>query len=192
MRTLFANSWWSLVVRGLVAILVGLVTFAWPGITLTALVLVFGAYALVDGVMSIVGAWRAASSHERWGGLLIEGIAGIVAAVITVLWPAITAIALVYIVAAWALVTGVLEIVTAIRLRKYISGEWLLILAGIASILFGGILVIFPIAGALALALWFGIYAFIFGAVLVGLGIRLRTHAKTIDVGGSPLGVPTR
>jgi len=170
----------------------GLIAFAWPGITLTALVLVFGAYALIDGVMSLVGVWRAANAHERWGGLLIEGIAGIAAAVITILWPAITAIALVYIIAAWALVTGVFELVTAVRLRKYISGEWLLALAGIASIVFGLLLVVFPIAGALAVALWFGIYALIFGVVLVGLGIRLRMHAKTIDKGGSPLGVPTR
>jgi len=181
------NSWWSLVVRGLVAIIMGLITFAWSGITLTALVLVFGAYALIDGVMSLVGVWRAATAHERWAGLLIEGIAGIAAAVITVLWPAITAIALVYIIAAWALVTGVFELVTAVRLRKYISGEWLLALAGIASIVFGLLIVVFPIAGALTIALWFGIYALIFGVVLVGLGIRLRTHAKTIAIGGNPL-----
>ncbi len=187
-----ANSWWSLVVRGLVAIIMGLITFAWPGITLTALVLVFGAYALIDGVMSLVGVWRAATTHERWAGLLIEGIAGIAAAVITVLWPAITAIALVYIIAAWALVTGVFELVTAVRLRKYITGEWMLALAGIASIVFALLIVVFPIAGALTIALWFGIYALIFGVILVGLGIRLRTHAKTIHIGGTPLGVPTR
>lgn len=191
MNVLFANSWWSLVIRGAVAILMGVIAFAWPGITLAALVLCFGAYALIDGVMSIAGAFRAASAHERWGGLLIEGAAGIVAAVVTVFWPSITALALVYIIAAWAFITGVLEIATAIRLRKYVRGEWLLLLAGIASILFGVLFAIFPIVGAFAIAIWFGVYVFIFGVILVGLGIRLRTHARTPHAGGTPLGVPT-
>src|SRR2546421_11530357 len=109
----------------MVAILVGLVTFAWPEITLSALVLLFGAYALIDGVVNIAGAWRAAEARERWGALVFEGFAGIGVAVVTVLWPAISALALVYIVAAWALVTGAFEIAAAVRLRKYITGEWL-------------------------------------------------------------------
>ena len=146
MTIVLARNWWSLVLRGVIAILVGIVTFVWPGITVGALVLLFGAYALLDGVLSLVGAWRASRAHERWGALVLEGIAGIVAAAITILWPAITAIALVYVIAAWALVTGVFEIAAAVRLRQVITGEWLLILSGIASIIFGFLAIVLPLA----------------------------------------------
>jgi uncharacterized membrane protein HdeD (DUF308 family) len=166
-----------------IAILVGIVTFVWPGITVGALVLLFGAYALLDGVLSLVGAWRASRAHERWGALVFEGIAGIVAAAITVLWPGITAIALVYIIAAWALVTGVFEIAAAVRLRHYITGEWLLILSGIASILFGFLAIVLPLVGALAIALGIGIYAVIFGTLLIALGFKLRNWSKTVHAG---------
>jgi uncharacterized membrane protein HdeD (DUF308 family) len=174
MTLLLASSWWSLGIRGVVAVLVGLVALAWPGIALSALVVLFGAYALIDGLTAFVGAWRARDAHEKWGALLIEGIAGVGAAVITVMWPLITVLALVYIVAGWALITGVLELGAAVRLRKHISGEWMLALSGVVSVVFGGVLAIFPVAGALTLAIWFGVYSLIFGALLVGLGIRLR------------------
>jgi uncharacterized membrane protein HdeD (DUF308 family) len=185
MRIVLAKNWWSLTLRGVVGIFLGILTFVWPGITLTALVLLFGAYALVDGVISIVGAVRAVESHERWGVLLIEGIVGILAAAVTVIWPPITALALVYVIAAWAIVTGVAEIVAAVRLRKHISGEWLLALSGILSVVFGILLVLAPLAGALVLALWFGAYAFIFGVLLLVLGFRLRSHGKTLPSGPS-------
>jgi uncharacterized membrane protein HdeD (DUF308 family) len=178
-----AKNWWSLVIRGVVAIILGIVTFAWPGITLGALVLLFGAYALLDGIFSLIGAWRAVRSHERWGALVFEGVAGIVAAAVTVLWPAITALALVYIIAAWALVTGSLEITAAVRLREYISGEWLLVLGGIASILFGIVAILLPMIGALAIALVIGIYAFVFGVILIALGFRLRSWTRTEHAG---------
>jgi uncharacterized membrane protein HdeD (DUF308 family) len=172
------NNWWSPVIRGLIAILLGIITLAWPGITLSALVLLFGAYALIDGIVCIVGAWRAARAHERWGVLVLEGIAGIIAAVVTVAWPGITALALVFIVAAWAIVTGIFEIAAAVRLRRYIKGEWLLVLGGIASVVFGVLLAVSPLVGALVLAIWLGVYALIFGAMLVGLGLRLRTWSQ--------------
>jgi uncharacterized membrane protein HdeD (DUF308 family) len=178
-----AKNWWSLVIRGVVAIVLGIVTFAWPGITLGALVLLFGAYALLDGIFSLIGAWRAVRSHERWGALVFEGVAGIVAAAVTVLWPAITALALVYIIAAWALVTGSLEITAAVRLREYISGEWLRVLGGIASILFGIVAILLPMIGALAIALVIGIYAFVFGVILIALGFRLRSWTRTEHAG---------
>jgi uncharacterized membrane protein HdeD (DUF308 family) len=172
------TNWWSPVIRGLVAILLGIITLAWPGITLGALVLLFGAYALIDGIFNIIGAWRASRAHERWGVMVFEGIAGIIAAVVTFAWPAITALALVFIVAAWAIVTGIFEIAAAVRLRKYIKGEWLLILGGIASVVFGILLMISPLLGALVLAIWLGVYALIFGGMLVGLGLRLRTWSQ--------------
>jgi uncharacterized membrane protein HdeD (DUF308 family) len=174
-----ARNWWALVIRGLVAIVLGLVTLAWPGITIGALVLLFGVYAFVDGIFSLVGAIRAIRSHERWGALVFEGIAGIAAAAITVLWPAITALALVYIIAAWALITGGMEIAAAVRLRQYISGEWLLALGGVASIIFGLVAIILPLVGALAIALIIGVYAIVFGAILIALGMRLRSWTRT-------------
>jgi uncharacterized membrane protein HdeD (DUF308 family) len=191
MEILIARNWWSLLLRGLLAILVGILTFIWPGITLGALVLLFGAYALLDGVFSLVGAWYASKAHERWGVLLLQGVAGIVAATITVFWPAITALALVYIISAWAVVTGVFEIIAAVRLRKYITGEWLLALGGFASVLFGFLLVAFPLAGAIVIALWVGAYALVFGALMVALSFRLRNWTKSFGA-GSPMTVPVR
>jgi uncharacterized membrane protein HdeD (DUF308 family) len=190
MKTVFANSWWSLVLRGIAAILMAIVTFLSPGITLLALVLLFGAYALIDGILNIAGAWRAAEANEKWVAFLIEGIAGIIAAAATIFWPAITVVALVYIIAAWSLITGMLEIAAAIRLRKYITGEWLLALMGVISILFGVALMAFPITGALALTIWIGVYALLIGGLLIGLGIRLRTLARSSDF-GPPMSVPS-
>ncbi|MBV8550119.1 MAG: HdeD family acid-resistance protein [Acidobacteriaceae bacterium] len=189
MSLLLASNWWSLVIRGLVAILLGILALAWPGITLSALVLLFGAYALVDGVVNLAGAWRASKAHERWGVLVIEGVAGIVAGLVTFAWPAITALALIYVIAAWAVVTGILEIAAATKLRKHISGEWLLALSGVASIIFGILLMAYPLAGALVIAIWFGVYAIVFGAMLVGLGFRLRTWAKTIGGTSAAVGI---
>jgi uncharacterized membrane protein HdeD (DUF308 family) len=184
MRLALARNWWSLVIRGFLGIAVGIITFLWPAITLAALVFLFAAYALVDGVMSLAGAVRAVQAHERWGVLLFEGIVGIAAAAITVLWPAITALGLVYVIAAWAIVTGCAEFAAAVRLRQHVSGEWLLLLGGIASIIFGVLCIAVPLAGALVIALWFGAYALIFGAILVALGFRLRTWDRELPSGG--------
>ncbi len=183
MEVALARNWWSLVIRGFVAIALGIVTFAWPGITIGALVLLFGAYALIDGVVSIVGAWKAARTHERWGALIFEGIVGIAAAAVTAIIPGLTAIVLVYLVAAWALVTGVLEIIAAVRLRQFVSHEWLLALSGVASLLFGILALLLPLAGAVAIALGVGIYALVFGVLLIGLGFRLRSWTRTPHAG---------
>ena len=189
MRIVLAKNWWSLVLRGAVAILLGVAAFVWPGITLAALVYFFAAYAVIDGVLSLAGAMRAAEVHERWGSLLLEGLAGIFAAFVTVVWPGITALALVYVIAAWALITGIAEIAAAVRLRHHIHGEWLLGLAGIASILFGVLIAAMPAAGALAIALWVGIYLMVFGVVLVSLGFRLRNWLHS-GPSGAPLPAP--
>jgi len=158
----------------------GLITIVWPGITLGALVLLFGAYALIDGLLSLAGAVRAAENHERWGALLFEGLAGIAAGIVTFAWPAITALTLVYVIAAWALITGVFEIAAAVRLRKVLPGEWLLALSGFASLILGILMIAVPLAGALAIAFWVGIYALVFGALLVALGLRLRSWTKAL------------
>jgi uncharacterized membrane protein HdeD (DUF308 family) len=182
-----AKNWWSLVIRGLLAIIIGIVTFFWPGITLFALVFLFAGYALVDGVVNLVGAVHAIANHERWGALLFEGVIGISAAVITVLWPGITTLSLVLVIAAWAIVTGIAEIVAAVRLRRHISGEWLLLLGGIASIVFGVLVAMVPAVGALVIALWFGAYAVVFGVILVALGFRLHSWERRVMPGG---GIP--
>jgi uncharacterized membrane protein HdeD (DUF308 family) len=182
-----AKNWWSLVIRGFLGILVGILTFFWPGITLIALVFLFAGYALVDGVVSVVGAIRAIANRDRWGALLFEGIVGIGAAVITVLWPGITLLSLVLVIAAWAIVTGIAEIVAAVRLRRHISGEWLLLVAGIASVVFGVLVALLPAVGALVIALWFGAYALVFGAILVALGFRLHSLERRVMPGG---GIP--
>jgi len=172
-----SRNWWVFLLRGLAGILFGIITFVAPGISLAALVLVFGAYAFADGVLAIVAAVRR-RGEARWGMLLLEGLVGIAAGVVTLLWPGITAITLLYLIAAWAIVTGVLELIAAVRLRKEIKGEWLLALGGAASIAFGVLVALFPGSGALALVLWIGAYALVFGALLVVLSFRLRAWGK--------------
>ncbi len=167
------------------------VAFALPGITLGALIILFGAYSLLDGIFGIIGAVRASRAHDRWGWLLLEGIAGIVAAAITVLWPAITALALVYLIGAWAVVTGALEIAAAIELRRHIPGEWLLILSGVVSIVFGIFVMAAPLAGALAIAFCVGVYATLFGVLMIGLAIRLKGRNRSLDM-GSTVPLPSR
>jgi uncharacterized membrane protein HdeD (DUF308 family) len=183
MRILLAKNWWSLILRGVAAISLGVITIVRPGITLGALVLLFGFYALIDGLLSFAGAVRAAEAHERWGALLIEGLAGIAAGIVTFAWPAITALSLVYVIAAWALVTGIFEIAAAVRLRKYVAGEWLLALSGVASLILGILMLSVPLAGALAIAFWVGAYAFVFGVLLIALGFRLRSWTKRRPAG---------
>jgi uncharacterized membrane protein HdeD (DUF308 family) len=167
------RNWWAVALRGLAGILFGVITFVSPGISLAALVLLFGAYSFADGVLSIVSAVRRRGA-DRWWLLLLQGIVGIGAGVVTLLWPGITAIALLFVVAAWALVGGALQIAAAIRLRKVITGEWLLALGGVLSIALGVLLVLFPGPGALALVIWIGAYAFVFGILLLVLGFKLR------------------
>ena len=157
-------SWSALALRGVLAIIFGLLVFAWPGISLWVLVLFFGANALIDGVLAIVAAVRGSASGARWWGMLLQGILGIATGIITFLWPGLTALVLLYFIAAWAIVIGVFEIVAAIRLRKEIQGEWLLALRGVLAIVFGVILFANPGAGALALV-W------LIGAFSIALGV---------------------
>lgn len=177
MMDVLARNWWALALRGLFAVLFGLLAFAWPGLTLAALVILFGAYSLVDGVFGLVAAVRAAEAHERWWLLVLEGLAGIAVGLITFMWPGITALVLLYLIAWWALVTGVFEIAAAIRLRKEISGELTLVLGGAASVIFGLVLLFRPGVGALAVIWLIGTYALVFGGLLLMLAFRLRGHS---------------
>ena len=169
-----ARNWWVVLLRGLAGIAFGVLTLVAPGISLAALVLLFGAYAFADGVLALVTAVRRHGTGSQWWMMLLEGIAGIAAGIVTLLWPGITALVLLYVIAAWAIVTGAFEITAAIRLRKAITGEWLLALAGIASVAFGVLMIIAPVAGALVVVLWIGAYALVFGAVMFALALRLR------------------
>jgi uncharacterized membrane protein HdeD (DUF308 family) len=170
-RTL-AQHWWVLLLRGLVAIAFGLLAFARPGITIAALVLLWGAYALVDGVFEVVAGVRA-----KYGSLILLGILGIAAGLVTFFWPGITAITLLYIIAFWAIVAGVMQISAAIRLRKEVQGEWLWILSGLCTVILGVLLIARPGAGALAVMTLIAAFAIAWGFLLVILAFRLKGHA---------------
>ncbi|WP_105102847.1 HdeD family acid-resistance protein [Microbulbifer pacificus] len=175
-----ADNWWVALVRGLFAILFGVLTFVWPGISLLSLVILFGVYSLMDGVVAIYGAIKGRGEVSRsslWW-LLFVGITGIAAGIVTFFYPQVTALVLVIFIGAWALVRGVFEIIGAIRLRKEIDHEWLLIFAGLLSVIFGLVLLLKPGAGALALLWLIGSYAIIFGVILVWLAFRLRKLAR--------------
>lgn len=181
MAIVLAGRWWTFVVRGIAAILFGVLTFLWPGISLTALVFLYGAYALVDGAFNIVAAISKVRGRRHWWALLLQGIVGMAAGLIAFAIPGLAALALLYLIAAWAILGGAFEIAAAIRLRKQLTGEWLLALSGVLSIAFGILLMLFPGAGALALVLWIGAYAVVFGGLLVALGFKLRRWGQSAD-----------
>jgi uncharacterized membrane protein HdeD (DUF308 family) len=167
--------WWVLALRGVAGILLGIAAFAWPGLTLFVLVILFGAYLLVDGVLALVAGGMARS----WL-VILEGAAGVIAGILALVWPGITAVVLLFLIAAWAIVTGVVELVAAVRLRRIIRNEWLLILIGVASILFGVLLVINPGAGLLTIVWLIGAYSLIGGFLLLALAFRLRSLKRNI------------
>ena len=179
LRTI-THSWWMILLRGILAILFGIAAFIWPGLTIEVLVLLFGAYALVDGIFAVIAGISVRKQEERWWMMILEGLAGIILGVMTFLWPDITALVLLYFIAAWSIMTGAFEIAAAIRLRKEIEGEWMLGLAGIASIIFGILLVILPGPGALALIWLIGADALVFGILLLALAFRLRGWQNTV------------
>jgi uncharacterized membrane protein HdeD (DUF308 family) len=173
-----SRNWWALALRGLAAIVFGLLAFILPGITLTALILLFSAYMLVDGVFAIVAAVRAEERDTRWWLLLAEGVLGVLAGIVAFVWPGLTALALLFLVAAWSIITGILQIVGAIRLRREIEGEWALILGGVLSVIFGVLLAVLPGPGILALLWLIGAYALVSGVLLIILAFRVRNEPR--------------
>lgn len=171
-----AQNWWLILLRGIVAVLFGVLAFVWPGITLLTLVLFYGVFAFFDGVLSLAAAVRGGAPAPRWW-LALVGVFGIAAGILTVFWPQITALVLLLFIAGWAIVTGVLEVWGAIKLRHEIEGEWLLIASGVLAIAFGILLVMWPGAGALAMVLVIGSFAIMYGLLLIGFAFRLRKHA---------------
>jgi uncharacterized membrane protein HdeD (DUF308 family) len=183
-----ARAWHWVVLRGVFAVLFGIFAFIWPGITLAVLVLVWGAYAIADGVMALIAAFTMHEEGKPMASLIIVGILGIAAGIVTFLWPGMTALVLLLFIASWAVLMGIFEIAAAIRLRKHIENEWLLALSGVVSILFGVLMFLQPGAGAVAVVWLIGSFAIFFGILLIALGIRLKGLASRIAPGGAPVG----
>ncbi len=185
----FPRHWWVVALRGLAAIVFGILAFIWPGVTLAVLVLFFGAYAIVDGVLALYSAFRSRGEHV-WAPL-VEGLLGIATGLIAFFWPGLTALALLIVIAAWAILTGVLEVYAAIRLRRVIRNEWALIISGVLSVVFGVLLVAQPGAGAVAVVWLIGLYAILFGITMLGFAWRLRELSERMPhVSHAPQGRP--
>ncbi len=174
MKHLLVSNWDMFLVRGILAILFGIATLVMPGITLIVLVVLFGGYALVDGVILSIISIKDRKDHPDWWLMLLTGLVSAAAGVLTFVWPGITAASLFYIIIGWAIVTGIFEVIYAIRFRKEMDGEWLLVVDGILSVAFGILLIAQPVAGALTVLWMIGVYAIAYGAMLVVLAFRLR------------------
>jgi len=169
-----SQNWWLVVLRGILAILFGILAFVWPQITWLTLIVMFGVYAIVDGIVALVTGFSRTGASARWWVFLVEGLISIGAGIVALVWPAVTSLVLIYMIASWAVITGILEIAAAIRLRNEISNEWVLGLGGLVSIGLGALLFFQPAAGGLAIIWTIAAYALIFGVLLVILGFRLR------------------
>ncbi|HEU4537163.1 MAG TPA: HdeD family acid-resistance protein [Polyangiaceae bacterium] len=167
-----AQNWWSLVFRGALAVLFGVLTMAMPGLTLEVLVPLFGAYAFLDGALNLAGAYRSARDGERWRTLSLAGFVSVGAGLVAFLRPELSLSGLIYLLAVWALATGVLEIAADVELRKRLDREWLLTVGGVVSLAFGALLIASP--SALTVGSWLGVYALSLGGLLLAVGLRLR------------------
>lgn len=177
------GNWWALMLRGLFAVLFGLAALLWPGLTLLVLLYLFAAYALVDGVFAIVAAFRPSARHTRGWWLVAEAVIGILTGLVTLFLPGITAIVLLYVIAAWFMFTGIVRTIAAISLRRQIENEWLMVSSGVLSVVFGIILAVLPGVGLLSLAWLIGIYALVIGILLIALGLRARRHEGSGQTG---------
>nr|WP_312160625.1 HdeD family acid-resistance protein [Brevundimonas diminuta] len=171
------RSWWLLLLRGIAAVAFGVLTFVWPQISLLTLILVYGVYALIDGVLALIAAIRGGGFVPRWW-LALGGVVSILAAVVAFAWPGLTALVLVYLIGFWSILRGVLEIIGAIRLRKEIANEWTLGVAGALSVIFGLILIFMPGAGAIGLLWLIATWAVLFGLLLIWVAFKVRKLAK--------------
>jgi len=177
-----ARYWWLLALRGVAAIIFGILAFAVPEVTLLVLVLLFGIYALIDGVLAIVSAFQQRQENDRWWVVLLEGLAGVAAGVVTLLFPDAATLFLLILIAVWAIFTGIMETIAAIRLRREIENEWALGVTGVLSVILGVLLLINPGAGALGLIWVIGAYAVIAGVLMLYLAFKLRGSAQKFAV----------
>lgn len=169
-----SQNWWLVVLRGVLGILFGLSAFIWPGLTWLTLIVLFGIYAIMDGLAAVGTGLSHTKDSSRWWVFLVEGLISIAAGAVALIWPGLTSLVLIYMIASWAVITGILEIAAAIRLRNEITNEWMLGLGGLISIALGVLLFLRPAAGGLAIVWTIAAYALIFGVLLVILGFRLR------------------
>jgi uncharacterized membrane protein HdeD (DUF308 family) len=181
MLQVLARNWWMLLIRGIAAVVFGVAVLVWPNIALTTLVLLWGAYAVVDGIFALVMGFQGQSVYTNRWITILEGVVSIIAGVIAFIRPDLTALALLYVIAAWAIVTGILEFVAAIQLRKEIDNEFWLGLGGVLSVVFGVLLFVDPGAGMLSILWMLGVYAIVFGITTVFLSFRLRGEIDHTD-----------
>jgi uncharacterized membrane protein HdeD (DUF308 family) len=174
---ILVRNWWVVLLRGVLGLIIGFIAFFFPGPTLLSLVTLFALYLIIDGIFAIVSAVRAARHQQDWGFLTFEGIVGILAGIIALALPGLTVLVFVGLLAAWAFITGTLELRAAYNLEKD-HGRWWMVLAGVASIVFGIVLIAAPVIGALVVSWWVGAYATFFGASLVALAFQLRARNK--------------
>ena len=189
MSALLAQNWWAIALRGVFAIIFGIIALLMPGATMLALVLLFAAYLLVDGIFAIIAAVRAARRQERWGWLIFEGLVDLVSGGIAIVWPLLTIVAFALLMGAWAIVTGALLLGASYRLNIP-HGRWLMALAGAISVIWGVLLIIWPLIGALVLTWWMAAYALIFGVAMLVLAFRLRSRRPAVAPPGAvPRGI---
>jgi len=174
---MYRRYWWMLLIRGVVAVLFGLAAIVWPGLTALVLVYLFGAFALIDGIVAVVVSLQERAVVPRWWVLLIEGIVGILIGVLTFFSPIVTALVLLYLIATWAILTGILEIGAAFLMSRALGLEWTLAIAGILSIILGILLAIQPVSGILAVVWIIGVYAIVFGVLLIIRSFQFRSAA---------------
>ena len=184
MSALLAQNWWAIALRGVFAIIFGIIALLMPGATMLALVLLFAAYLLVDGIFAIIAAVRAARRQERWGWLIFEGLVDLVSGGIAIVWPLLTIVAFALLMGAWAIVTGALLLGASYRLNIP-HGRWLMALAGAISVIWGVLLIIWPLIGALVLTWWMAAYALIFGVAMLVLALRLRGQRPAVAPPGA-------
>lgn len=181
MIEIILEKWWVFLLRGLVAILFGALALIWPQITLLTLVIIFGAFVLLDGIFSVIAGITSRKENFYWWTLLFTGLLEIAIGLLTLFWPNVTGIVLLYLIASWAVIIGILDIVLAIQIRREIKNEWMLILDGIFSVLIGVLLFVFPAASAMAVAWLIGLFAIFLGIVFIILAFRLRKLAGELE-----------
>jgi len=183
MQDLLKGSWWLIILRGICALLFGVLAFVWPGLTLVALVTLFGAFAIANGIFSLVTSIQLARGTSGRGSLAFHGVLSILAGVITFSYPGLTAVSLLFVIAAWAIITGVAEIIFAVKLRKVLPHEWLMILSGVLSVVFGALIVAQPGVGALSIIWIIGAYAIVYGVSLLAGALWLKKFGSEIKAG---------
>lgn len=185
-----ADNWWLLVLRGVLAIIFGIVAWVWPGLNLTTLIILVGAWLLVDGAFQIVFAILNRARVDSVLPFIIGGLISVIGGIVILAWPGLSAIALIYLIGAWAVITGIFEIVAAIQLRKEIENEWAIGIGGLISIAFGAVVLIFPGDGAVALVWLIGIFAIVLGIALIAAGFRLRSWRNDLSDAEDPVRYP--